>query len=242
MGLFSFICSWSLLCAMQGMNCSVIESFVSGRFDDCTKDERERLSNDINSLQVCIAHPSLHRALSTCVFFLCYLISIMGTDKWQTKPWRNCLPAFGLPRTWGLTPSFTWDSPYMGGPLIQSLSTKRNLVSAVQTSSYYTHHQSQLTNAIMHEMCFLCQESEIAVDGVFGFSDRLNETMFVNCTANFKESSIIGYILVLWGALVGGSDFLIKNQCIWSFLTHFFMMQNCSCLTQFAVVSTVFKL
>jgi hypothetical protein len=56
------------------------------QFDDCTKDERERLSNDINSLQVCIAHPSLHRALSTCVFFLCYLISIMGTDKWQTKP------------------------------------------------------------------------------------------------------------------------------------------------------------
>jgi hypothetical protein len=56
------------------------------QFDDCTKDERERLSNDINSLQVCIAHPSLHRALSTCVFFLGYLISIMGTDKWQTKP------------------------------------------------------------------------------------------------------------------------------------------------------------
>jgi hypothetical protein len=89
MGLFSFICSWSLLCAMQGMNCRVIESFVSGRFDDCTKDERERLSNDINSLQVCIAHPSLHRALSTCVLFLCYLISIMGTDKWQTKPWKE---------------------------------------------------------------------------------------------------------------------------------------------------------
>jgi hypothetical protein len=59
------------------------------QFDDCTKDERERLSDDINSLQVCIAHPSLHRALSTCVFFLCYLISIMGTDKWQTKPWKE---------------------------------------------------------------------------------------------------------------------------------------------------------
>jgi hypothetical protein len=59
---------------------------------------------------------------------------------------------------------------------------------------------------------FLCQESEIAVDGVFGFSDRLNETMSVNCTANFKESSIIGYVLVLWGALVGGSDFLIKKS------------------------------
>jgi hypothetical protein len=101
MGLFSFICSWSLLCAMQGMNCRVIESFVSGRFDDCTKDERERLSNDINSLQVCIAHPSLHRALSTCVFFLCYLISIMGTDKWQTKPWKELSSCIWAPKDLG---------------------------------------------------------------------------------------------------------------------------------------------
>lgn len=154
MGLFSFICSWSLLCAMQGINCSVIESFVSGRFDDCTKDERERLSNDINSLQVCIAHPSLHRALSTCVFFLCYLMSIMGTDKWQTKPWKELSSCIWAPKDLGPhTLLYLRLSIHGRGPLIQSLSTKRILVSAVQTSSYYTHHQSQLTNAIMHEMC-----------------------------------------------------------------------------------------
>jgi hypothetical protein len=46
--------------------------------------------------------------------------------------------------------------------------------------------------------------------------------MFVNCTANFKESSIIGYVLVLWGALVGGSDFLIKKSMHLIFFYTFF--------------------